>query len=93
MAMSRSKKYPIGTRIKFINPVDNDGGKLGFIVDYRDSGGPTIYLPTATKHIKRNYNPTLSDGTKFSWHCQWKDIEILSQKNKQLLFDFMYEVT
>lgn len=83
-----AKTHPIGTKIKFLNKMF-DTNKTGVIVGFTFDGHVDIYLPTADKHIKGNRHPTLSDGTKFTWHCKWDEIEVLSQKNQQLLFAFM----
>jgi len=80
------KKYPIGTKIRFLHHFDF--GKIGTIVGLRSNGKPIIFLPTADKHSIDNYYPTLSDGTKFTWKCSWHEIEPL--KNVQLLFSFMH---
>ncbi len=85
-----TKKYPIGTKIRFIHK-SLDTNKEGVIVGLTTSRGPDIYLPTANKHIKENYHPTLDDGTKFTWHCSWNEIELLVVKGQQLLFSFMSE--
>lgn len=82
------EKYPIGTKVKFINP-NLDTGKIGKIVGYLNDR-PTVYLPRAYKHVMQNYHPTLPGNIKFTWHCSWREIEILSQKGQQLVFDFMY---
>lgn len=84
-----TKKYPIGTKIRFINP-NLDTNKEGVIVAILPNGHPTVYLPTADKHINQNYYPTLDDGTKFTWRCSWDEIEPISVKGQQLLFEFMY---
>ena len=86
------KKYPIGTKIRFLNRI-MDTGKEGVIVGLTMNRGPDIYLPTAKKHLVDNYRPTLSDGTKFTWHCGWDEIEVLVVKCQQLLFPFMSEAT
>jgi len=83
-----AKKYPIGTRIRFLNPFF-DTGKKGVIVGLTTGRGPDIYLPTADKHIIHNHYPTLDDRTKFTWHCGWDEIEPISVKGEQLLFAFM----
>ena len=82
------KKYPIGTKIRFIHP-RIDTGLTGTIVGFTFNGRPDIFLPMADKHIKNNYHPTLDDGTKFTWHCSWNEIEPISVKGQQLLFSFM----
>lgn len=81
--MTNKQKYPIGTKIRFLWKVQ-DTGKVGTIVslDYGDT--PIIYLPDGRKIHK------LRDGTPYTWRCQWHEIELVAQKNEQLLFDFMY---
>ena len=87
----RAKKYPIGTKIRFLHSYI-DTNKEGVIVGTsNDNRGLDIFLPTADKHIVDGYYPTLSDGTKFTWHCRWDEIEPLVIKNQQLLFSFMEE--
>ena len=85
-----AKKYPIGTKIRFIHK-SLDTGLKGTIVGLSLGGKPDIFLPMADKHIKDNYYPTLDDGTKFTWHCSWNEIERISIKGQQLLFSFMSE--
>lgn len=82
-----TKKYPIGTKIRFIHP-HIDTNKEGVIVAISLSDKPTVYLPTADKHVNQNYHPILRDGTKFTWHCCWYEIELLVVKGQQLLFEF-----
>ena len=82
-----TKKYPIGTRIRFL--YDNeDKGKIGVITDANEVS-VTIYLPTAEKHIERGYCPTDHKGNKMSWYCDWNQIEVIPQVGQQLLFSFM----
>ena len=88
--MIKDKIYPIGTKIRFIFPYE-DNGKIGTIVAYHDGNKPTVYIPTAEKHIKRNQHSITDEGIQFSWYCRWKDIKILAEKNQQLLFNFWYE--
>lgn len=89
--MNNKPKYPIGTIIRFLYHHE-DCGKLGTIVAYH-SGRPTIYIPTAKKHVEKNRHPVLSDGTKYTWHCGWDEIEEIELVGQQLLFNFMYEKT
>ena len=79
------KKYPIGTKIKFLWDCE-DTGKTGTIVAYHGDGDPTIYLPTADKHVKRN-SCTMYRGVKITWNCDCHEIEVLPQSG-QLTFDF-----
>lgn len=84
MVNDECKKYPIGTKIKFIGvSYLNDGGKVGSIVGYC-GGFPLIFLPEST-HIS-DFSTQLIPAT---WQTGWEDIEVLSQKNQQLLFAFM----
>ena len=85
-----AKKYPIGTKIRFIHP-RFDTGLTGTIVGLTTNRGPDVYLPTAEKHVKYDNHPTLDDGTKFTWHCSWNEIEPLVLLNQQLLFSFMHD--
>ena len=84
------KKYSIGTKIRFLNS-EFDTGMVGTIVGYWGFGdeNPAIYLPTADKHIKYKCYPILLGGIRFTWKCHWNELEILVQKNQQLLFNFM----
>ena len=86
----KTKKYPIGTKIRFLHP-RIDTNKVGTIVGLSVDRGPDIYLPTAEKHTVGDRHPTLDDGTKFTWHCAWDEIEILVLKGQQMLFEFMYK--
>ena len=83
------KKYPIGTRIKYIEPdptsqAAKDVGKVGRIVGYHGMDWPLIFLPES-EHISC-LSTLLVPAT---WAMGWGSIEILSQKNQQLLFSFM----
>lgn len=86
------EKYPIGTKVKYIidsrwasTEAKKDIGKTGEIVGYTRMNHPIILLPES-EHISCCSTATM----KASWACWWKSIEILSQKNEQLLFDFAY---
>ena len=85
----RRKKYPIGTRIKYIEPdptyrARKDVGKVGSIVGYHNWDYPIIFLSEST-HASCYHTPS----KPASWACGWDAIEILPQKNQQLLFSFM----
>lgn len=86
-----AKKYPIGTRVRYVesdptHAASKDIGKIGKIVGYHEHDWPIIFLPKS-EHISR-----YSESSKLaSWATGWESIEILSQKNQQLLFDFAYE--
>jgi hypothetical protein len=82
------RKYPIGTKIRFTHK-RLDTNKEGVIVGFNRGDDPQIYLPKADKHVKTGYYPTRSDGTKFTWTCDWRDIEPLRIKGQQLVFAFM----
>lgn len=79
-------KYPIGTKIKFLNP-HIDTGLTGTVVGFTRQ--VDVYLPKADKHIVHSRYPVLSDGTKFTWHCEWNEIELIYVPNEQLVFSFM----
>ena len=83
-----TKKYPIGTKIRFIHKTF-DNNKEGVIVGIHINGNPDVYLPMAEKHVRDNRHPTLPNGVKFTWHCHWYEIEPLITKGQQLLFAFM----
>ena len=83
-----TKKYPIRTKIKFLYRYQ-DTNKIGIIVGFRSDNRPIIFLPTARKHIEDNHYPTLSNGTKFTWKCNWDEVEPIGEQ--QLEFSFMYE--
>ena len=78
------KKYPVGTPIRYIGG-NNDCGKVGKIVGHNKWNDPLIFLPESS-HI--SCFSTLK--TPASWQTSWGNIEILVQKNQQLLFDFAY---
>lgn len=78
-----TKKYPIGTKIRFLWKVD-DTGKFGTIVGFHRGGDPVIFLPTS-ENVRQGY----FNGSKFTWKCKWHEIEPIGQQ--QLLFDFMYK--
>lgn len=84
-------KYPIGTTIRWIPNRCNmtksaikDIGKIGKIVGYTKQSHPLIFLPES-EHFSSNSTQAIP----ISWWAIWKDVEILSQKGKQLMFAFM----
>lgn len=90
-----AKKYPIGTKIKWVldaclanNIAKKDIGKLGVIVGYNKGDCPLIFLPKS-EHLSSNS----TQAVPISWWATWNTIEILPQKNEQLLFSFMNAVT
>lgn len=91
----RRRKYPIGTKIKYIGSSFvrkhgrigdigiEDIGKRGKIVGYvRDF--PLIFLPQSN-HV----SCFSTHQVPASWETGWDSLEIVPQKNKQLLFAFM----
>jgi len=80
-----TKKYPIGTKIKFI--YDNcDKGKIGVIVGIRTYDGyPYIHLSSGQLASSR------CNGKVYSYVCLWSHIEKYITKGEQLLFSFMSE--
>ena len=84
-------KYPIGTKIRWIlemrfanSLAKKDVGKTGVIVGYDKMDCPFIFLPEST-HLSSNSTQAIP----VSWWTSWNTVEILSQKNQQLLFAFM----
>ena len=85
------EKYPIGTKIRWVMSISfandfakKDIGKTGTIVGYNSRDCPFIYLPES-EHLSSNSTQAIP----ISWWSSWEDLEILSQKNQQLLFSFM----
>lgn len=85
------EKYPIGTKIKWVLDVrwmndkaKKDVGKTGKIVGYDNRNCPFIFLPESKHFISNSTQAVL-----ISWLSSWKNLEILLQKNQQLLFAFM----
>jgi len=85
--MSHSKKYPIGTKIRFISKGSYDDffDKTGTIVNIVH-GYPVIYLPKS-KFSKQSCFSTRDKPATVQ--CGWEDIKLLVGKNQQLLFNFM----
>lgn len=80
------EKYPTGTKIKYVGNFwdgTGDRGKVGTIVGFYHNY-PLIFLPKS-KHVSEYSTPDIP----VSWEAGWKSIEILTQKNEQLLFSFM----
>lgn len=81
------KKYPIGTKVKYVgNSVwdeTDDKGKIGTIVNFHCEF-PIIFLPESL-HVSSFSTPDIPA----SWETGWDCLEILPQKNEQLLFSFM----
>lgn len=85
------EKYPIGTKIRWVLDVlranshaKKDIGKTGVIVGYDKNDCPFMFLPES-KHLV----PCSTQAVPISWLSDWKNVEILSQKNRQLEFSFM----
>lgn len=85
------EKYPIGTKIRWVlnktfanDLAKKDIGKVGKIVGYNKQNQPSIFLPESI-HLASNS----TQAVPISWWSSWEDIEILYQKNNQLLFSFM----
>ena len=73
------KKYPIGTKIKYVGHCKKCKGKVGKVVDIWDYGC-NITLPQSLCRAA---------GQDKRLICSWSDIEPVSVKNEQLLFAFM----
>jgi len=85
------EKYPIGTKIRWVldtcvanDIAKKDIGKEGKIVGYDKYDCPLLLL-FKSKHLASDSTQALP----ISWHAGWGSIEILPQKNEQLLFSFM----
>lgn len=81
------EKYSIGTKIRFLDKygMTGDRGKEGTIVNYHYNY-PIIFLPKS-KHISE----FSTEQIPATWETGWNNLEILSQKNQQLLFSFMQQ--
>lgn len=88
-----TKKYPVGTKIKFIghdgmaNRAKSDIGKCGIIVAIpNDRVDEVIIL------LKKSEKPSFTyHGKEATWKTLWVGIVPIAIKNQQLLFDFAYE--
>ena len=85
------EKYPIGTRIKYIlnscyasECAKEDIGKVGKIVGFTCYNYPIIFLSGST-HVSQ----FSTKQRPASWSAGWCSVEVLPQKNQQLLFAFM----
>ena len=74
-----NKKYPIGTKIKYIGYCKKCKGKIGKVVNIWDNGY-NITLPQSL---------CTAAGPGKSIICSLSDIIPVSVKNQQLLFAFM----
>ena len=79
-----TKKYPIGTKIKFLSD-GSDKDKTGEIVAIQHDM-PIIFLPKGDNNVRLN-NVRLIDGLTVTWLCGWDEIKPIRQG--QLMFDFM----
>ena len=85
--MSKPKKYPVGTRIRYIGRNDGDywrKGWVGEIVGLCPQGFPLIHLPDSP-HISSYKVP----GKRVTVQTSWESIEPIAQLNEQLEFSFM----
>jgi len=74
-----TKKYPIGTLIRYMGYCTKCKGKVGKIVEIHDNYC-YIVLPQST------CSTFTSTGKAM---CSWDDLELLVKKNEQLEFAFM----
>jgi len=82
-------KYPIGTRIRYNGCALRDVGKEGTIVRYGVRCLGIVWIVIPNSHLALE----LYGNSEHEWSTHIEDLEILVQKNEQLLFDFMNEVT
>ena len=75
-----AKKYPIGTKIKYIGFCEKCGGNTGEIIK--------VYERSCRITLPHSHCLSAKTG---SIVCNWSDIELLIKKNEQLLFGFMEE--
>ena len=71
------KKYPIGTKVKYIGGCKSCGGHTGKVIQVYENVC-RITLP----------HSSCSGASGGSITCVWSDIERLIKKNEQLLFAF-----
>jgi len=79
-----TKKYPVGTKIKYKGCSLQDVGKEGTIVGYADDEIIWVVVPHSDVAL------SIYGNHMHKWTTRLKDVEILSTPNLQLLFDFMY---
>jgi len=82
-----TKKYPIGTRIKYVSSKGEWGdfyGKEGTVVNIVE-GLPVISLSDSLWA----WMSFFSNGGRPTFLCDWCDIKLFIQKEEQLLFDFV----
>ena len=78
------KKYPIGTKIRYKGCVKEDVGKEGKIVGYT---GRSVWIVVPGSYLGEE----IYQDSEHQWSTDIRSLEILSQKNQQLLFEFMNE--
>ena len=74
-----NKKYPIGTKIKYIGSCEGCKNKIGEIIEACENTCYVI-LPKSTCSMMENTGKVI---------CSWSDIVPMLIKNQQLLFSFM----
>ena len=80
-------KYPIGTRIRYRGCAKKDVGKEGTIVRYGEGCRRIVWIVIPNSHLALE----LYGNSEHEWSTHIDDLEILMQKNEQLLFEFMNE--
>ena len=82
-----TKKYPIGTRIRYKGVYKGDVDKEGRIVGWESDDVIRIVVSGSILALD------IYNDSSHSWTTYITDVEVLARKNEQLLFDFMNEVT
>ncbi len=79
-------KYPIGTKIRYRGGNNGSCWKHGWegVIVGMERGFPLIYLPQST--FESQYSTV---ECRVTVQTNWNHLEILPQKNQQLLFSFM----
>lgn len=75
------RKYPAGTKIKYVGHCLRCKGKIGKVVSVRENGY-YITLPGSFCRVA---------GSNKKFICTWSEIEPVLVKNEQLLFEFALE--
>lgn len=76
-----TKRYPVGTKIKYNGYCTKCRGKIGEIVKVAENACYIVLPQSTCSAFDRNGKIV----------CSWSDIEPISVKNQQLLFAFMDE--
>lgn len=89
-----NKKFRTGDKVRIIDTrtiEDYELNKVGTIVDiyYTDECGMVTYVVD----MGRPRRPNFSYDNETCWWLRESRIELVSESNTQLLFDFMNEVT